>query len=60
MENEYPPVILVTTWLDIVSNDKFPEAQLKATRNLNYVFGNIKAAERYVDTEQLKELEIVC
>jgi hypothetical protein len=55
---EYPPVILVDTWLYLVKNQKpeFDHIQFPLRQLIKYYFGTMELAELYV--EQLKDDEI--
>jgi len=55
---EYPPVVLVETWLYLVKNKKpeFDHIQFPLRQVIKYHFGTMELAQLYV--EQLKDDEI--
>jgi hypothetical protein len=48
-----PPIVLVTTWLQILRADTDEEARLHSKRMLNRAFGTAELAAEYV--EQTKD-----
>lgn len=57
---EYPPVILVDTWLYLVKNQK-PEldhTQFPLRKAIKYYFGTIELAELYVEQLKGEDIEV--
>jgi hypothetical protein len=49
MYQPLPPIVLVTTWLQLLRADTDEEARLHAKRMLNRAFGTVELAVKYVE-----------
>jgi len=56
MNKQYPPTLLIETWLELAKNKKFPEAQQSVIEKINLTFGSISEAELYLEKEKMKGL----
>ncbi|ARD45132.1 hypothetical protein A3Q33_12925 [Colwellia sp. PAMC 21821] len=53
MYQKLPPPALVTTWLDIINNKDMPiDIINKRTKLINYFFGSVEFANRYIKQSQ--------
>ncbi|ARD43824.1 hypothetical protein A3Q33_05560 [Colwellia sp. PAMC 21821] len=53
MYQELPPPVLVETWLDIINNKDMPIYIInKRTKLINYFFGSVEFACRYIKQSQ--------
>lgn len=53
-QTNYPPKILVKTWLHILSSADEKEARVHAKKMLDRVFGNVEFAIMYLEGEREK------
>lgn len=56
MSNSYPPVVLVKTWLQLLTSDTEPQAKQRALRNITSIFATVDSAVTYVDLGELKKV----
>ena len=51
MSQQNPPIVLVKTWLQLLSSDMEPEFKIEVERRIIKVFGSVKIAIMYLQEE---------
>jgi hypothetical protein len=54
MSQYAPPLILVNTWLQLISSNYEPEATEHAKKMINRNFGSVDLAIAYLEQKQIK------
>ena len=54
MKKQYPPVLLIETWLELAQNNKFPEANQSIIDKINITLGSVYEAELYLEKQKIK------
>jgi len=49
MTNQYAPILLIETWLELAKNNQFPEAQQAIIDKIKFAFGSVYEAELYLE-----------
>lgn len=53
MEKEYPPRVLVKTWLDLINSEYISEERKKLiTINIERIFSSLEIAELYIEQNE--------
>jgi|GEM_PF-1347136 len=58
MEKTFLPRLLVETWLELAENNRYPDAQEAANRNLNFSFDDINQAKTYIEKKLKYKLSV--
>lgn len=59
MDQQLPPPILVTTWLNVIHSEDMPlDIVNERTKSLCYYFGSIELAYVYVEQNQFNQKQV--